>query len=120
MLSVVPGKRTTENTEKVVDEFRERTGGRPMNLILILDSNEYAPYKGAILDAYGKEVTPPPTGKPGRPKNPYKVPPSDLNYATVHKTREKGRLITLAERPRHASVWRSFGHCDQRPWRSRS
>ena len=25
----------------------------------------------------------------------YKVPPEDLNYATVHKTREKGRVVKI-------------------------
>ena len=95
VVSVVPGKRTAENTEKVVQEFRDRTGGRVMNLIT---TDEHAPYKGAILQAYGEEVTPPRTGEPGRPKGPYKVPPVDLNYATVHKTREKGRVVKVESR----------------------
>ena len=95
VLSVVPGKRTAENVEKVVEEFHDRTGGRPMNLVT---SDEYPPYKGAILETYGEEVTPPRTGLPGRPKGPYKVPPADLNYATVHKTREKGRVVKVEAR----------------------
>ncbi len=86
VVSVVPGKRTAANTERLVEDFKERTGGRPMNLIT---SDEYAPYKTAILKAYGEEVTPPKTGKPGRPRGPYHVPPPELNYATVHKTRKK-------------------------------
>ncbi len=92
VVSVVPGKRTAANTEKLVNDFKERTGGRPMNLIT---SDEYAPYKTAILKAYGEEVTPPRTGKPGRPQGPYYVPPPGLNYATVHKTREKGRVVKV-------------------------
>lgn len=35
---MVPGKRTAENTEAVVRDFKQRTGGRPMNLIT---SDEY-------------------------------------------------------------------------------
>ena len=65
VVSVVPAKRTAANTETLVNDFKERTGGRPMNLIT---SDEYAPYKTAILKAYGEEVTPPRTGKPGRPQ----------------------------------------------------
>jgi len=53
VVSVVPGKRTVANTEKLVNDFKERTGGRPMNLIT---SDEYAPYKTAILKAYGEKV----------------------------------------------------------------
>ena len=92
VVSVVPGKRTAANTERLVEDFKERTGRRPMNLIT---SDEYAPYKTAILKAYGEEVTPPQTGKPGRPRGPYHVPPPELNYATVHKTREKGRVVKV-------------------------
>ena len=95
VVSVVPGKRTAENAEKVVEEFHDRTGGRVMNL---MTSDEYPPYTGAILDAYGEEVTPPRTGKPGRPKGPRKVPPEGLNYAAVHKTREKGRVVKVETR----------------------
>ena len=95
VVSVVPGKRTAENVEKVVEEFHDRTGGRVMDL---MTTDEHGPYKGAILKTYGEEVTPPRTGKPGRPKGPHKVPPGDLNYATVHKTREKGRVVKVETR----------------------
>ena len=33
VVSVVPGKRTAENVEALVQDFKERTEGRPMNLI---------------------------------------------------------------------------------------
>ncbi len=95
VLSVVPGKRTAENTKKIVQDMKGRTGGRPPRLIT---SDEYRPYKTAILDAYGKEIIPPRTGKRGRPQSSYKVPPPDLNYAVVHKTRENGRVVKVEER----------------------
>jgi hypothetical protein len=95
VVSVVPGKRTAENVEKVVRDFKVRTGGRRMNLIT---SDEYPAYKAAILNAYGTEVVPPRTGKPGRPKTPYKLAPPELQYATVHKTREKGRVVKVDSR----------------------
>jgi len=63
-----------------------------MNLIT---SDEYKPYRGAILKAYGKKVVPRRTGKPGRPKAPYYKPAATLNYATVHKTRNKGRVVKI-------------------------
>jgi len=92
VVSVVPGKRTAKNVEKLVQDCKHRTAGRSMNLIT---SDEYPAYPPAILNAYGTEVVPPRTGKPGRPKAPYKVAPPELRYATVHKTREKGRVVQV-------------------------
>jgi hypothetical protein len=40
-------------------------------------------------------VVPKRTGKPGHPRHPYQVPPKDLTYATVHKTRKKGRVVRV-------------------------
>src|SRR5918994_7621135 len=79
----------------LVRDFHRRTAGRLMSLIT---TDEYAPYRGAILEAYGVSVTPPRTGKRGRPRKPYKVPPDGLNYATVHKTRSKGRVVKIEQR----------------------
>ena len=92
VLSVVPGKRTAEKVETLMEDFQEWTEGRPTNLIT---SDEYKPYRGAILKAYGKKVMPERTGKPGRPKAPYYKPSPELKYATVHKTREKGRVVKI-------------------------
>ena len=95
VVCVVPGKRTAENTGALVRDFHRRTSGRLMDLIT---TDEYAPYRGAILEAYGETVTPPRTGKRGRPRKPYKVPPAGLTYATVHKTRSKGRVVKVEQR----------------------
>ena len=71
VVGVVPGERTAENVEAVVEDFQRRTGGRLMDLIT---SDDYPAYEAAILDAYGETVTPPRTGKRGRArKAPYKV-----------------------------------------------
>ena len=66
-----------------------------MNLIT---TDGYPAYEEAILNAYGETVTPPRTGKPGRPQAPYKVAPEGLNYAVVEKTREKGRVVKIVTR----------------------
>jgi len=92
VVSVVPGKRTAKNVERLVRDFKKKTGGRIMNLIT---SDEYKPYKRAILKAYGRKVMPPHTGKRGRPKGSRCVPAKDLKYATVHKTRRKGRVVKI-------------------------
>jgi IS1 family transposase len=95
VVSVVPGKRTEEKVQQLVRDFKERTGGRLMNL---LTSDEYAPYKGAIFEAYALEQEQPRTGRPGRPKKPRKVLPKGLRYATVHKERQNGRVVKVTTR----------------------
>jgi IS1 family transposase len=92
VVSVVPGPRTAENLAAVVADFRRRTAGRLMNL---MTTDGYSAYREAILEAYGQVVTPPRTGKPGRPRSPYRVPPPGLTYAVVEKTREKGRVVAI-------------------------
>ena len=64
----------------------------------LITTDEYAPYAGAILEAFGTEVVPPRTGKPGRPRKPSKVAPAGLNHATVHKPRKKGRVVDVVRR----------------------
>jgi IS1 family transposase len=95
VVSVVPGARTLENTEAVVADFHRRTEGRVMNL---MTSDEYPAYASAILNTYGETITPPRTGKPGRPKAPYQAPPEGLKYATVNKRRAKGRVVEISYR----------------------
>jgi IS1 family transposase len=95
VVAVVPGTRTIENTEALIADFRRRTEGRLMNL---MTSDDYPAYETAILHAYGETITPPRTGKPGRPKASYQVPPPGLTYATVTKRREKGRVVEVGTR----------------------
>jgi IS1 family transposase/transposase-like protein len=95
VVSVVPGERTAESVRELVADVKGRLRGRTPGLIT---TDEYAPYEGAILEAFGTEVVPPRTGKPGRPRKPYKVAPEGLNYATVHKTRAKGRVVDVTTR----------------------
>ena len=86
----MPGARCGENAEEAVEQFKRRTGGRPMGLIT---SDEHRPYKEAILQAYGVEATTTPSGLPVRA--PHKVAPPSLCYATVHKVRRLGRVAQI-------------------------
>ena len=92
IITVVAGKRTAKNVEKLVADLKKMTDGRIMNLIT---SDEYKPYKKAILKAYGKNTAVPYTGRRGRPKGSRLVPVKGLTYATVHKTRRKGRVVKI-------------------------
>ena len=92
MLEVVNGKRTEKNTQLLVNNAAKRLKNRTPRLIT---SDEYKPYKKAILKAFGVKRTPKRTGKRGRPKGARYKPGKDLVYATVHKTRVKGRVVKI-------------------------
>lgn len=95
VVSVVPGKRTEAKVHQLVGDFRQRTGGRLMNL---MTSDDYPAYAKAIAQAYAVEQTFGRTGRPGRPKKPRKVLPPGLKYATVHKERRNGRVVQVTTR----------------------
>jgi IS1 family transposase len=89
VLSVVNGKRTVKNTKTLVQDVAKRLQNKPPRL---MTSDEYKPYKSAILEAFGDKHVPKRTGQRGRPKRPSYRPKPELVYATVHKTRVKGRV----------------------------
>jgi IS1 family transposase len=95
VVSLVVGRRTGEATEALVRDVHRRTGGRLMRL---MTSDEHPAYAEAIRAVYGQVVTPPRTGRPGRPRKAYTVVPPGLTYATVHKTRENGRVGDVSTR----------------------
>jgi hypothetical protein len=89
VLSVVVGKRTEDNARQLVHEFYERTDGRFVNLIT---SDEHAAYATAIAEVYAEPETSP-AGRPAAERL-----PEWLVYATVHKTREGGRVVKVETR----------------------
>jgi IS1 family transposase len=95
VLAVVPGSRDAEAVDEVVGEVKERTGGRVLDLAT---SDDYPAYEAALLNAYGEEVTTTATGRVSRKMVPDKVPPAGMNYATVEKRREKGRVVEIVTR----------------------
>ena len=95
VVSLVVGKRTEAATHTLVRDFRRRTGCRVMRL---MTSDEYPVYATAIREAYGRVVTPPRTGRPGRPRGPSTVIPPEVTYATVHKVRENNRVVAVSTR----------------------
>lgn len=94
VLAVVPGARSVENAEEVVQEVQERTAGRTD---VLFTSDEYPAYATAIENVYGVPEPPKPPGTPGRrPVEPKRHAPADLKYATVHKERKQGRVVAIA------------------------
>jgi hypothetical protein len=95
VLSVVPGRQSAEHTLLLVEDMARRTGGQPLDLVT---SDENPAYAWALLEVYGQEVQPPRQGDRGRHPKPIKVPPKELTYATVHKTRKNNRVVQVAAR----------------------
>ena len=91
-MSLVPGKRTGENCQTLVDDTKRRTRGRTD---LLLTSDEHSPYTTAIEKAYAIEVPRPKKPGPGRPPDPDRVMPAGFCYATVRKTRKQGRVVEV-------------------------
>jgi IS1 family transposase len=96
VLEVIPGARTIENAEAIVEAVKRRLGGEHPDL---MTSDEYPAYATAIEGAFSESVPPPPGRKPGRPRIlPERRLPEDLVYATVHKHREDDRVIAVEAR----------------------
>lgn len=95
VLEVFPDKRTRQGVRKAVEATKRRTEGR---ILRLMTSDEYAVYRQEILRAYGVREPVVRTGKPGRPRNGRLIRPPDLLYATVHKTRQKGRVVKVEPR----------------------
>jgi IS1 family transposase len=95
VLAVVPGARDAESVEEVVGEVKDRTGGRVLDLVT---SDDYPAYETALWNAYGQAVTTTARGRPSRKMAPDKAPPPGMNYATVAKRRERGRVVEIVIR----------------------
>lgn len=92
VVSVVPGKRTRANVRGLVEDFHRRTRGRVMRLIT---SDEYKPYREAVLETYGETYPRRRRGTRGRHPKPGRRAPQGLLYAVVRKHRRKGRVVRV-------------------------
>lgn len=87
----VAGKRTLRTGRLLVKRLKNRLDTH----IPFFTSDDLPHYADALLDVYGQTIQPPRTGKRGRPRQPYKVPPDDLLYAVVCKRREGARVVEV-------------------------
>jgi len=75
---------------KGIDSCLDKDNELPL---FVSDGNNQ--YRVALFDLYNETVTPPKTGKRGRPKKPYKIPRTNLRYAQVIKERKGGKLVKV-------------------------
>jgi len=85
-----------ERTEATADDFLGRLRLRlAATCQPLLTSDALPHYAGAILRTFGVWVQPRRKGKRGRRPKPRQVPSEGLEYAIVHKEREKGRVVSV-------------------------
>jgi IS1 family transposase len=84
------GDRTLEDARCFLNELVSKIVDLPLFV-----SDELPHYADGLQELFHKIIEPEPTGRPGRPRKPEKEINDDLDYATVHKTREKGRVVKV-------------------------
>jgi IS1 family transposase len=92
VIAVLVGERSEEEAMGFVARLRARLADACQPL---LTSDCLPHYAGAILRAFGVWIQPQRKGSRGRFPKPRQVPPEGLKYATVHKKREKGRVVSV-------------------------
>lgn len=90
MVNYWVGGHELDDARQFVSDMAGRMTGKPLFV-----SDELPHYAQVLAEEYHDLVSPPPTGKPGRPRNPVRVVHADLDYATVRKTREAGRVVRV-------------------------
>jgi IS1 family transposase len=84
------GQRTLEDCRLFIGDLVRRIRTKPL-----FTSDELPHYQTALAEHFSHLENPPRTGKRGRPKKPRVVIDPELQYATVHKTRENGKVVKV-------------------------
>ncbi|MFH1155535.1 MAG: hypothetical protein V1793_17150 [Pseudomonadota bacterium] len=84
------GGRTLDDARQMRKDLTSRSEGKPLFV-----SDELPHYATVLGELFHDLIPPTPTGKPGRPKKPEMVIDADLDYATVHKTRQGAQVIKV-------------------------
>jgi len=93
IISYLVGDRTLESCRAFLGQLSTRLENIPL-----FTSDELVHYKTILGELYFEEIPVSSTGKRGRPRNPERRIDPLLDYAVVHKTREKGKVIKVERR----------------------
>jgi IS1 family transposase len=94
IIHAVIGKRTEQQAKQFIAELITKLSGPPP----LFTSDELPHYKSALAERFSTLSPVPPTGKRGRPKKAIIHIDPELQYATVHKTRENGKIVKVEQR----------------------
>jgi len=104
------GDRTLEDARRFLEDLVSRTKQQPL-----FTSDELPHYADGLKELFHKLIEQEPTGQPGRPRSPEKIIDENLDYATVHKTREKGRIVKVETKVIYGSSARIEKRLEQLP-----
>ena len=90
IINLFIGQRTLEDCKYFINELVERIETKPL-----FTSDELPHYQAALMEQFSHLEDQPKTGKRGRPKKPKVVIDPELQYATIHKTRENGKVVKV-------------------------
>lgn len=95
VLAILVGERSEEAAIGFLSRLRARLSETCQPL---LTSDSLPHYIQAILQVFGVWIQPQRQGQRGRFPKPRPVPPEGLQYATVHKERQQGRVVSVTTR----------------------
>jgi IS1 family transposase len=90
IISFFVGQRTLEDCDLFMKDLIARIRTKPL-----FTSDELPHYPAALAKHFSHLEDQPKTGKRGRPRKPKIVIDPELKYATVHKTRDNGRVVKV-------------------------
>lgn len=104
------GGRELGDARRMLKDLTGRCQGKPLFV------SDELPHYGTVLGKlFHKLVSPDPTGKPGRPRNPEQVIDADPDYATVHKTRQNGHVVKVERKLVHGSEQQILARLEKSP-----
>jgi hypothetical protein len=90
LINFFVGQRTLDACRLFIKDLVSRIKTKPL-----FTSDELPHYQTALLENFSHLETQPKTGQRGRPKNPKVIVDPELIYATVHKTRDNGKVVKV-------------------------
>ncbi|NTU41802.1 MAG: hypothetical protein HGA78_01860 [Nitrospirales bacterium] len=98
MITFWIGGRELDDARRMLKDLTSRSKDKPLFV------SDELPHYGTVLgELFHKLVPSAPTGKPGRPRNPERVSDEDLDYATVHKTRQGTQVVKVERKVIHGT-----------------
>ena len=104
------GARGLDDARRMLKDLTGRSLYKPLFV------SDELPHYGTVLSELFHELVPSaPPGKPGRPRNPEMVIDADLDYATVHKTRQEAQVIKVEQKVVHGSEQNILARLEKSP-----
>jgi IS1 family transposase len=90
LITFLIGDRSLEDAHCFLKDLVSKIIGLPLFV-----SDELPHYADGLKELFHECIDHKPTGRRGRPRKSEKIVNADLDYATVHKTRDKGRVVKV-------------------------